>query len=71
MPERFAMRLLRLKNAAIAPMSQTSDSLKPWRCIASRSAGSMVADSRATFTAKSQMARSRGVRSAWRWFALT
>jgi len=65
------MRLLRLKKAAIAPMSQMSDSLKPWRFMSAKSAASMVAESRATFTAKSQMTRSRGVSSAWRWFALT
>lgn len=65
------MRFDMLKKAAIAPMSQMSDCVKPWRSRAAKSAGSMDAESRATFTAKSMIARSRGVRSAWRWFALT
>ena len=70
MAARFAMRFERLKKAATAPMSQMSASVKPCGRSASKSAGSIAAESRVTFTAKSSIARWRGVRSAWWRFAV-
>jgi hypothetical protein len=46
-----------------------SESLKPWRWSSAKSAASIAAESRAIFTAKSTIARSRTVSSAWWWFA--
>ena len=62
----LASRLLMAKNAAIAPMSQMSCSLKPCVRSTSKSRSPISADRAATFTAKSSIARWRGVRSASR-----
>ena len=60
------MRLERLKKAATAPMSQMSESVKPCPRRRSKSAWSISAECSVTLTAKSSMARWRGVMSATR-----
>ena len=62
----FAIRLDRLKKAVTAPTSQMSESLRPCRRSSSKSPASMAAELSVTLTAKSTMARWRGVSSAWR-----
>ena len=60
------MRLLRPKNALMAPMSQMSSSLKPWARSAAKSLSSIRCEAVVTLNAKSSMARWRGVMSALR-----
>ena len=62
----FAMRFDSAKNAAIAPMSQMSSSLKPCGRSASKSASSIVPDAVATFIANASIAFWRGGMSALR-----
>ena len=65
-PATFASRFDRAKNDAMAAMSHVSSCVKPAACSAAKSASSMAYDAVATLTAKSSIARSRGVMCARR-----
>src|SRR6266404_6178105 len=64
MPVTLAIRFDSAKKADIAAISQISSSLKPWLATAAKSASETRCATRATFIAKSSMARCRAVISA-------
>ena len=63
---KFARRFESAKNDAIAAMSQMSSSENPCSRSRAKSSSSIVAEASATLSAKSSMARSRGLKSALR-----